>query len=73
MIKTEWEKNATNILKAELTRRGIGYEDLHLALKKIGVDKPAVNLNKTINLGKFSFTFFMQCAKAIGLSNVNLT
>lgn len=72
MIKTQWEEKASNLLKAELARRGLGYEDLHKALAKMGINKPAQNLNKTINLGKFSFTFFMQCAKAIGLDNILL-
>lgn len=35
--KTDWEKQATNILKAELTWRGLNYEDLRLALEKIGI------------------------------------
>lgn len=72
VIKTPWEEKASNYLKAELVRRGIGYDDLHDALFKIGINKSSANLNKTINLGKFSFTFFMQCAKAIGLDNILL-
>lgn len=49
---SNWEKEAANILKAELTRRGLNYEDLRLALKEIGVEKTKHNLGKTINLGK---------------------
>lgn len=71
-MKTNWEKEASNLLKAELTRRGLNYEDLRLALTKLGIEKSTHNLTKTINLGKFSFSFFLQCAKAIGLSKIQL-
>jgi hypothetical protein len=71
--KTEWEKKATNLLKAELARRGLSYEDLSVALAtKLGVEKTAINLNKTINLGKFGFDFFLQCAEAIGLDELRI-
>lgn len=72
-MKTSWEEEATNLLKAELTRRGINYEALRIALLEIGVEKSAQNINKTINLGKFSFSFFLQCAKAIGLEKIQLS
>ena len=71
-MKDNWENKATNLLKAELARRGIGYEELRIALEKIGVQKSAPNINKTINLGKFSFSFFLQCAEAIGLDTIQL-
>ena len=70
--RTNWEKNASNLLKAEIKRRGFVYEDLAIALKKIGVEKTTPNLNKTINAGKFSFSFFLQCAEAIGIKNLRL-
>jgi hypothetical protein len=71
-MKDNWESKASNLLKAELARRGLGYEELRVALEKIGVSKSAININKTINLGKFSFTFFLQCAEAIGLNSIQL-
>ena len=71
-MKTEWEKEALNLLKAELARRGLSYEDLRLALLALGIEKSTSNLTKTISLGKFSFAFFLQCAKAIGLEKIQL-
>lgn len=70
--RTEWEKKATNLLKAEMAKKGLSYEELRQALEKIGVHKTAPNVNKTINLGKFPFSFFLQCAKALGLRNLRL-
>lgn len=71
-MKTDWEKMAANLLKAEMTRRGINYDNLRLALATLGIEKSKNNLTKTINLGKFSFAFFLQCAKAIGLDKLPL-
>ena len=71
-MKTSWEQEASNLLKAELARRGLNYQALHEHLAKIGIDKSPQNLNKTINLGKFSLIFFLQCAKAMGLKQINL-
>jgi Domain of unknown function (DUF6471) len=71
-VKSEWEKKATNLLKAELARVGLNYEELSNALAKIGIEKTPQNLNKTINLGKFGFDFFLQCAQAIGLKELRI-
>lgn len=70
--KTEWEKKATNLLKSELAKRGLNYENLSIELSKIGIDKTPENINKTINLGKFSFNFFLQCAEALGITELRL-
>ncbi len=70
--KKDWEKMASNLLKAEMTRRGLSYEDLGLRLTDLGIEKSTNNLTKTINAGKFSFAFFLQCAKAIELKKLNL-
>ncbi len=76
MIKKELQKNwrslATQILKAELARKGFSYQDLVDALKKIGIDKTVNNVTVTINRGSFPFIFFLQCAEALGLEKINL-
>ena len=71
-MKTDWEQEAVNLLKAELARRGLTYEDLRVALLELGIEKTTRNLTKTISQGKFSFVFFLQCAKAIGLEKIQL-
>lgn len=67
-----WEETARNLLKAELKKRGISYEVLKNRLGEIGINKTANSINLTINKGKFSFVFFLQCAIAIGLSRIEL-
>ena len=68
----DWQKKAANLLKAELARKGIGYDELRQALEKIGIEKTTNNINVTINRGTFSFLFFLQCAEAIQLDKIQL-
>jgi uncharacterized protein DUF6471 len=71
-VQDKWNKQATNILKAELTRRAITYEMLHEKLLNIGVKETANSINVKINRGAFGFAFFLQCAAAIGIKNLRL-
>lgn len=67
-----WVKQARNVLKSELARRGINYEELEIRLRKIGVRENANNLRAKINRGTFSAFFFLQVLNAIGCKNLNL-
>jgi hypothetical protein len=68
----EWKRNAKNMLKAELTRRGIDYEALVVKLKAIGVDENYNSINTKLNRGSFSFVFALQCFKAMGAKEIRL-
>ena len=72
MDEEEWKKHAKNMLKAELTRRGISYEMLVAKLKAIGVDENYNSINTKINRGSFSFVFALQCLSAIGAQEIRL-
>lgn len=65
-MEKKWQKEATNLLKAELTKRGISYDQLQEKLTKIGIRETANSINVKINRGSFSFVFFLQTMKAIG-------
>ena len=68
----EWKKRATNMIKAELMRRGITYDQLQEKLAAMGVDESANGINVKINRGTFSFVFFLQAMKAIGAKTLRL-
>lgn len=68
----EWQRKATNLLKAELTRRGISYDQLQEKLLQIGVEETANSINIKINRGAFSFVFFLQTMKAIGAKTLRI-
>lgn len=73
MIDEEWNQYASNLLKAELARVGIGYDELIKRLSEIGVFERYKGLAAKINRGTFSLVFFMQCMKALGIHSVKLS
>ena len=72
MAKDEWGTQAANLLKAELKRAGVTYEELTQRLHAIGVDESYKGIASKITRGMFSFAFFMQCMKAIGKNHISL-
>lgn len=73
MTEQEWNRYAINLLKAELARAGIGYEELIKRLAEIGVQEGYKGLAAKINRGTFSLVFFAQCMKALGVKTVRLS
>lgn len=71
-MEKEWQKKATNILKAELTRRGITYDQLQEKLAQIGIEETTNSINVKINRGSFSFVFFLQTMIAIGAKTLRI-
>jgi len=65
MKEIDWNSEATGILKAELVRQNIKYDELILRLEKIGVKENYKGIANKINRGSFTFMFFMQCIKVI--------
>lgn len=72
MTKMDWEKDVKGLLKSELARRELSYEQLCEKLKAIGVEEKPENINNKINRGTFSAVFFVQCLKAIGANEVRV-
>lgn len=70
--KKEWAKEATNIIKSEIARSGLSYNDMVEKLASIGVEEDYKSLANKIGRGTFSFIFFMQCMKAIGKNEARL-
>ena len=67
-----WEVEARRILRAELARAGVGYKTLVVRLAALGIEESESNLSNKIARGKFSFVFFLQCMKAIGVDSVDI-
>jgi len=61
----DWAARSKGLLKAELVRRGISYQQLSERLEKMGVTYTTDNLTNKINRGKFSVIFLLQCLEAI--------
>jgi len=72
MTDDEWNRYASNLLKAELARAGIGYDELIKRLAEIGVQEGYKGLAAKINRGTFSLVFFAQCMTALGVKTIRL-
>lgn len=66
MQGTDWNKEASNFIKTELARDGIGYKELIQRLAALGIEESYTGIAAKINRGTFSFVFFMQCMKVLG-------
>lgn len=69
---TDWELMAANTLKAELKRKGVTYAQLVDKLTEIGVHDKEVNVRNKLSRGKFTAAFFLQCMRAIGMSELRI-
>lgn len=68
----EWTKLVKGILRAEMARRGITYEQLAQRLAELGIQDTAVNIRNKVARGGFSAVFFVQCLKALGCQIMRL-
>ena len=60
------------ILRAEMARRSVTYEQLAAKLAELGVRDTAVNIRNKVARGGFSAAFFVQCLRAMGCQTVRL-
>lgn len=68
----EWVNLVKGILRAEMTRRGMTYEQLAAKLAELGVNDTAVNIRNKVARGGFSAVFFVQCLRAIGCKSISI-
>jgi len=66
-----WENEARRIVRAEIVRRGLTYARLALRFQAIGIPETERAIANKLSRGTFSFVFFLQCMKAIGVNEVN--
>ena len=68
----DWEARTKGLLKAELKRRGVTYEDLAQRLARIGITDSEPNIRNKIARGAFTAQFLLQCMEAIGAKELRL-
>jgi hypothetical protein len=69
----EWAEDTKRLLRAEMARRGVTYEELAEKLAAIGVQDTAVNLRNKVARGRFSAVFLVQCLTAMGARALRLS
>ena len=68
-----YQEKAKGILRAEIKRRNLNYDDLAAKLAERGVQDNARNLSNKIARGSFTAGFFVMCLEAIGCQTVRLS
>lgn len=73
-VKSErdWANDVKRLLRAEMARRGVTYEELTEKLAAIGIKDSAVNIRNKVARGKFTAVFLFQCMRAIGADVIRL-
>lgn len=67
-----WDQLVKNMLRAEMMRRGMSYEQLVKRLADLGIEENVLNLRNKVARGRFTASFFTQCMIAIGVSNLQI-
>lgn len=71
-MSQDWEAKVKGLLKAELKRRDITYQQLVEKLAGMGIMETPENIANKISRGKFTAVFLVQCLEAIGCKTVRL-
>ena len=73
MTDTVWEAKVKGLLKGELKRRGISYNQLVEKLAEVGVVDSEPNIRNKLARGKFTAVFLIQCLDAVGATSLRLS
>ncbi len=72
MTLEEWEAKAKGLLKAEIKKRNLNYQQVVAAMEAIGVAENERNFRNKIGRGKFTAVFMLQVMEAIGCKSLSL-
>jgi microsomal dipeptidase-like Zn-dependent dipeptidase len=71
-MSQDWEGKVKGLLKAELKRRDVTYQELVEKLATLGIAETSENIANKISRGKFSAVFLVQCLEAIGCQTLRM-
>lgn len=66
-VEKAWREQAKGLLKVELKRQSLTYEEVAKRLQAIGVDETEVSVRNKISRGTFPATFLLQVMHALGV------
>lgn len=70
--KANWEMQARQILKNEIKKKNLTYQQLCERLAVIGVVEKPENIANKISRGRFSAVFLIQCLTVLESKKLNL-
>jgi hypothetical protein len=69
----EWQTFVKGMLKAEMKRHNVTYEQLAERLAGIGAPTASAQVLRTkVSRGGFSAVFFIQCLRAMGVRSIQI-
>lgn len=71
-MEQDWAERSKRLLKAELKRSNVTYEDLATRLTSMGMPETKASVSNKISRGGFPASFFLAAMKAIGRDVVRL-
>ncbi len=72
MTDADWSERAKRLLKAELARADLSYEQLALKLGETGLFETKASIASKISRGTFSASFLLASLKAAGCASIRL-
>jgi Domain of unknown function (DUF6471) len=72
MSEDQWADKAKRLLRAEMVKRGVSYDDLAERLHQMGIEETSVNIRNKVARGKFMASFMLECMAAMGVQVVRL-
>ena len=72
MPDTDYESKAKGLLRAEMSRRGLTYQQLTEKLAEKGIKEDEHNLRNKVARGKFTAAFLLQCLEAMDVRDLRL-
>ncbi len=73
MPDKEWQDRVKGILKGELKRRDVSYQQLSNMLADMGIHEGEKNIRNKISRGGFSAVFLIQCLAAAGCQTLRIS
>ncbi|MFT4937500.1 MAG: hypothetical protein ACI88A_000517 [Paraglaciecola sp.] len=69
-ISADWRQLVQRLLKAEMSRRGVKYQDLSARLNSIGVNQSADNLRNKVNKGILGADLLLQIMYVLNMRRI---
>lgn len=68
----EWAEKAKRLIKVELKRADVGYEELAKRLTEMGIVETTQSVSMKVSRGTFPLWFFLAAMKAIGREHIRI-
>jgi hypothetical protein len=72
IVETYWNDRAKRLLKAELKRADLTYEELAVKLNDLGFEETKASISSKLARGTYPASFLLATLKVIGRETINI-